>query len=77
LFLLLGCGRPAEKPASAVSEGRVIATVNGEPILDKDLKLALANDPSMQVKPSTKNDILPLQVDLRALQEPAETLGAI
>ncbi|HPN66805.1 MAG TPA: hypothetical protein PLV09_05235 [Candidatus Omnitrophota bacterium] len=69
MFLLLGCGRPAEKPASAVSEGRVIATVNGEPIFDKDLKLALAlkmkNDPSMQVKPSTKNDILQCVIDER------------
>ncbi len=68
-FIVAGCGRPAEKPASAVSAGKVIATVNGEPIFDKDLKLALAlkmkDDPSMQIKPSTKGDILRSVIDER------------
>ncbi len=68
-LILTGCGRPAEKPASAVSEGTVIATVNGEPIFDKDLKLALAlkikDDPSMQVRPTTKSEILQSVIDER------------
>ncbi|MDD5424306.1 MAG: hypothetical protein PHR74_03390 [Candidatus Omnitrophica bacterium] len=68
-FILTGCGRPAEKPASAVSGGKVIATVNGEPIFDKDLKLSLAlrfkDDPSMQVKPSTMSEQIQLIIDER------------
>lgn len=68
-LLAIGCGRPAEKPASAVSGGKVIATVNGEPIFDKDLKLALAlrmkDNPSMQIKPSTKSEILQSVIDER------------
>jgi len=67
--LITGCGRPAEKPASAVSEGRIIATVNGEPIFDKDLKLSLAlklkDDPSMQIKPSTMSEQLQTLIDER------------
>jgi hypothetical protein len=67
--LIAGCGKPAEKPASAVSGGRVIATVNGEPIFDKDLKLSIAlkmkNNPSMQVKPSTMSEQLQALIDER------------
>jgi len=68
-LMIIGCGRPAEKPASAVSGGKVIATVNGEPIFDKDLKLSLAlrlkDDPSMQVKPSTMSEQIQLLIDER------------
>ena len=68
-LMITGCGRPAEKPASAVPAGNVVATVNGEPVFDKDLKLALAlrmkDDPSMQIKPSTKSEILQSVIDER------------
>ncbi len=71
MFLLVGCGkaRPvAEKPAD-----KIIATVNGEPIYNKDLKLALAlrlkNNPSFKVTPNTLKEQINLVIDERlALQ---------
>lgn len=66
---MIGCGRPAEKPASAVPGGNVVATVNGEPVFDRDLKLALAlrmkDDPSMKIEPSTKSELLQSIIDER------------
>lgn len=68
-FAIIGCGKPAEKPASAVPAGKIIATVNGEPIFEKDLKYSLAlrikNDPSMEVTPSTMGEQMQLLIDER------------
>ena len=41
VFLIAGCGSPA-KPAAQKVPDKIIATVNGEPIYNKDVKLALA-----------------------------------
>lgn len=73
MLAIMGCGKPVEKPASAVPAGKIIATVNGEPISDKDLKLSLAlrikNNPSMKVTPSTKDEQVQILIDERlALQ---------
>ncbi len=69
MFLLLGCGKPAEKPASPQAASRVIATVNGEPVFEKDLKLSLAirlkDDPGFRVTPSTKNEQIQLIINER------------
>jgi len=66
-FLLAGCGKAkpiAEKPAD-----KIIATVNGEPIYNKDLKLALAlrlkNNPSFKVTPNTSKEQINLIIDER------------
>ncbi len=71
VFLLAGCGKAkpiAEKPAD-----KIIATVNGEPVYNKDLKQALAlrlkNNPSFKVTPNTLKEQINLVIDERlALQ---------
>jgi hypothetical protein len=68
-ILFPGCGKPAANPASAQPAPRVLATVNGEPISDKDLKLSLAirlmDDPDFKVTPSTKNEQIQMIIDER------------
>ena len=71
-FLLAGCGK-AMKPAAEKPADKIIATVNGEPIYNKDLKQALAlrlkNDPSFKVTPNTFKEQIDLIIDERlALQ---------
>ncbi|MDD5073495.1 MAG: hypothetical protein PHW51_06925, partial [Candidatus Omnitrophica bacterium] len=68
-----GCGRPAEKPAAVQPVEKVIATVNGEPITNKDLKMALAlrisENPSLKITPNTLKEQLDLVIEERlALQ---------
>ena len=69
IFLLIGCGRPAEKPAAVQPVNKVIATVNGEPISNKDLKMALAlriaENPSLKITPNTLKEQLNLVIEER------------
>lgn len=69
VFLLVGCGKPAEKPASVPSERNVIAKVNGEPIYEKDIKLSIAlrmkEDPSFRITPATKQEQIERLIDER------------
>lgn len=72
VFLLAGCGK-ATKPAAEKPVDKIIATVNGEPIYNRDLKAALAlrlkNDPSFKVAPDTLKEQINLIIDERcALQ---------
>lgn len=68
MLLLLGCGK-VTKPAAEKPADKIIATVNGEPIYNKDLKLALAlrlkNDPSFKVTPNTLKEQINLIIDER------------
>ena len=71
ILILLGCGKA--KPTTEKPADKIIATVNGEPIYNKDLKLALAlrlkNDPSFKVRPNTLKEQINLIIDERlALQ---------
>ena len=69
LFIILGCGRPAEKPAAVQPVDKIIATVNGEPISNKDLKLALAlrmaENPSLKITSDTLKEQLNLVIEER------------
>lgn len=69
LVLISGCGRPAEKPVAVQPVEKVIATVNGEPITNKDLKMALAlrisENPSLKITPNTLKEQLDLVIDER------------
>ncbi|MDP3787022.1 MAG: hypothetical protein Q8R05_05720 [Candidatus Omnitrophota bacterium] len=70
-LLLIGCGKA--KPVATKPADKIIATVNGEPIYNKDLKQALAlrlkNDPSFKVAPNTLKEQINLIIDERlALQ---------
>lgn len=61
------------KPAAEKPADKIIATVNGEPIYNKYLKLALAlrlkNNPSFKVTPNTLKEQINLVIDERlALQ---------
>ena len=72
MFLLAGCGK-AMKPVAKKPADKIIATVNGEPIYNKDLKLSLAlrlkNNPSFKVTPNTLKEQIDLIIDERlALQ---------
>ena len=57
------------KPAAEKPADKIIATVNGEPIYNKDLKLALAlrleNNPSFKVTPNTLKEQINLIIDER------------
>lgn len=57
------------KPAVEKPADKIIATVNGEPVYNKDLKLALAlrlkNDPSFKVTSDTLNEQINLVIDER------------
>ncbi len=73
IFFAAGCGRPAEKPVVQKSPDKILATVNGEPIYNKDVKLALAlrlqNNPNIKITPNTLSEQLNLTIDERlALQ---------
>jgi PBP1b-binding outer membrane lipoprotein LpoB len=67
-FLLAGCGK-ATKPAAERPADKIIATVNGEPIYNKDVKEALAlrlkNNPSFKVTPNTLKEQIDLVIDER------------
>ncbi|MFA5339609.1 MAG: hypothetical protein WC317_05655 [Candidatus Omnitrophota bacterium] len=69
IFLFAGCGRPAEKPAAVQPVEKVIATVNGEPITNKDLKMSLAlrmsENPSLKITPNTLKEQLDMVIDER------------
>ncbi len=70
VILFSGCGKPAEKQVSLQASPRVIiATVNGEPVFENDLKLSLAlrlkDDPGFKITPSTKNEQIQSIIDER------------
>ena len=69
IFILLGCGGPGEKPAAVLTVDKIVATVNGERIYNKDLKLALAlrmsKDPSLKITPDTLKEQLDLVIEER------------
>ena len=68
-LFIVGCGRPAEKPVAVKPPDRILATVNGEPIYNRDLKLALAlrlkNNPNFKITPATLKEQIELIVDER------------
>jgi len=81
-LFILGCGTPAEKPAAPLVVDKIVATVNGEPITNKDLKLALAlrmaKDPSMKITPDTLKEQLNMVIDERlALQHKEKSSSRI
>ena len=74
VFLLYGCGKA--KPVSSGPTDKIIATVNGEPIYAKELKLALAlrvkDDPSFKVTANTFKEQIDIMVNERLLLQGAE-----
>ncbi len=66
-LLLFGCGKA--KPVSTKPVDKIVATVNGEPIYNKDLKQALAirlkNNPSFKVTSNTLKEQINLIIDER------------
>jgi len=65
---LAGCGGPA-KPVTQKAPDKIFATVNGEPIYNKDIKLALAlrlkDNPSLKITPDTLKEQLNMVIDER------------
>ena len=78
--LLIGCGKPAEKPSAARPPDRLIAKVNGEPIYNKDLKLSLAlrlkDDPTFKITPNTMKEQIDLVIDERLKLQHKERAGS-
>lgn len=73
VFFSAGCGKPAEKAVAYKASDKILATVNGEPIYNKDIKLALAlrikENPNLKITPNTLDEQLQLVIDERlALQ---------
>jgi hypothetical protein len=64
---LSGCSRSSEKLAVMKAPDIVLATVNGEPIYNKDLKISLAiqlkKDPNLRISPETLNKQIELIID--------------
>lgn len=69
ILFLSGCGRPADRPASAKPDDNVIVIVNGDPISTQDIKAGLAlrmkEDPAFKITPQTKQDIIDSLIEER------------
>ena len=79
VFLLAGCGK-AMKPVAKKPADKIIATVNGEPIYNKDVKEALAlrlkNNPSFKVTPNTLKEQIDLIIDERLALQHKEKINS-
>lgn len=77
-FLALGCEKA--KSVSQQPPDKIIATVNGEPIYDKDIKLALAlrlrDNPNLKITPNSLNEQLNLMIDERLTLQHKERSGS-